>query len=63
MLNSTEHGILTAHKTKVLKHMSFLALKVSDVAFILLTNVKMPTIVGILTFFEHYKLNAQLSRA
>ena len=31
----------------------FLVLKLSDVAFILLINVKMPTIVGILTFMSN----------
>ena len=35
--------------------MIFLALKLSDAAFILLINVKMPTIVGILTF-KHEKV-------
>ena len=30
----------------------FLALSLSDVVFILLINVKMPTIVGILTFMS-----------
>ena len=38
----------------------FLALSISDVVFIMLINVKMPTVVGILTFksrinFEHEK--------
>ena len=30
----------------------FLAYKVSDVVFIMLINVKMPTVVGILTFIS-----------
>ena len=34
-----------------------------DVVFIMLINVKMPTIVGILTFYEHGKVRAQLSWA
>ena len=32
--------------------MKFLALSLSDVVFVLLINVKMPTIVGILTFMS-----------
>ena len=38
----------------------FLALSLSDVVFIMLINVKMPTIVGILTFIS--RLNFVLSR-
>ena len=45
MLNSTENKIAAALKY-------FLAFKLSDVAFIMLMNVKMPTIVGILTFMS-----------
>ena len=36
-------------KTKMLKTLTFLDFHLSDVVFILLINVKMPTIVGILT--------------
>ena len=53
MLNSTEHKISTAHKK--LKHRQmkkFLALSLPDVVFIMLINVKMPTIVGILAFMS-----------
>ena len=39
--------------------MIFLVLKLSDVVFILLINVKMPTIVGILTFIS--RINFMLS--
>ena len=46
MLNSTEHQISTAHK---------------NVVFIMLINVKMPTIVGILTFMSRINLCAQPS--
>ena len=58
--------------SKVLKERTFgqssallisLALKLSDVVFILFINVKMPTTVGILTIYEQNKLNAQLSWA
>ena len=38
----------------------FIAVSLSDVVFIMLINVKMPTIVGILTF-EHDRFHAQLS--
>ena len=48
MLNSTEHEISTAHK-----HMKkFLALSLSDVVLIMLINMKMPKIVGNLTFMS-----------
>ena len=36
--------------------MRFLALSLSDVAFIMLINVKMPTIAGILTFKSRINL-------
>ena len=36
-------------KTKLLKSKGFLAFKLTDVEFIMLINVKMPTIVDILT--------------
>ena len=51
MLNSTEHEISTANKKKLKYRQmkTFLALSFSDVVFILLIDVKMPTIVGILT--------------
>ena len=51
MLNSTEHEISTAHK-KTLKNKISLALKLSDYVFIMLINVKMPTINGILIFMS-----------
>ena len=38
----------------------FLALSLSDIVFIMLINVKMPTIVGILTFMS--RINFVLSR-
>ena len=53
MLNDTEDEILTIHKTEIVKNIDFLpALTHVNVAFILLINVKMPTIVGILTFIS-----------
>ena len=39
-------------KTKILKIMFYLASELSDVVFIMLINVKMPTIVGISTFMS-----------
>ena len=53
MLNSTEHKISTAHKkTKILKNKTVLALKLSDVVFIMLINVKISQFVDILTFMS-----------
>ena len=46
MLNSTEHE-------------KYLALSLSNVVFIMLINVNMPTIVGILTFMS--RINFMLS--
>ena len=48
MLNSIEYEISTAHKKLNYRQMKkCLALSLSDVAFIMLINVKMPTIVDI----------------
>ena len=41
--------------------MKFLALSLSDVVLIMLINVKMSTIISILTFYEQDKFRAQLS--
>ena len=38
--------------TKMLKNIDFSCFKLSDVVFIMLMNVKMPTIVDILTFMS-----------
>ena len=59
MLNSTEFEISTHKKLKYRKLKKFLALSLSDVVFIMLINVKMPTIVGILTFMS--RINFVLS--
>ena len=48
MLNSTKHKLSTAYR----QMNKFLALNLSDVVFIMLINVKMPTFVGILTFMS-----------
>ena len=53
MLNSVEHGILNAHKYKNIKKFSFFSESDNPrMLFFLFTNVKMPTIVGILTFMS-----------
>ena len=55
MLNSTEHDISTAHKTKMPINEEVSCFKSLRCWFIMLTNVKMPTIVGILTFLSRKK--------
>ena len=53
MLNSIEHEISTAHKAKRLKNKDFLPSNSHKlIVFIMLINVKMPTVVGILTFMS-----------
>ena len=59
MLNSTGHEILTAQNTKTLKKAPFLASILSDIVIIMLIDVKMPTIVGILTSIN--MINTMLS--
>ena len=60
MLISTEHEISTAHKKLKYRQLKkLLALSISDVVFIMLINVNMPTIVGTLTFMS--KINFVLS--
>ena len=46
-------------KRKILTNKKFLGLSLSGVVFIMLINVKMPTIVGILTFVS--RINFMLS--
>ena len=48
-----------SYKLKYRQIKKFLLLNLSDVAFIMLINVKMPTIVGILTFMS--RINFVLS--
>ena len=56
MLNSTEHEILNAHKYKNIKKFSFFSDSDKQrMLFFMLINVKMPTIVGILTFVSRKK--------
>ena len=49
-------------KSKMVKIYMFIALRLSNVVFILLINVKMPTTVGILTLMSRINsMHAQLS--
>ena len=60
MLNSTEHDVSMLIKTKNADNKDIISFfKLWDDLFILLKNVKMPTIVGILTFLS--KINFILS--
>ena len=53
MLNSVEHEILNAHKYKNIKKFGlFLGSDKPRMLFFMLINVKMATIVGILTFMS-----------
>ena len=63
MLNSDEHGILNARKFKYIKKCSmFLVSDEPITLFFLFINVKMPTVVGILTFMSRKHLcSAELS--
>ena len=47
-------------ETKMLQNKDVSCLQLLDVVFIMLINVKMPTVVGILTFNEHDKFHTQL---
>ena len=59
-LSSVEHKILSARKYKVTRNKVLILAQISLVPFFLLINVKMPIIVGILTFIKT-KNYAQLS--
>ena len=52
MLNSTEHELQLLIKTKIPTNEEVFALSLSDAVFIMLMSVKMPTIVGIVTFMS-----------
>ena len=57
MLDSIEHELSTAHKKiKYRQLKQFVALSLSDAVFIMLINVKMQTIVGILTFMSRINI-------
>ena len=57
ILTSTEHEVSTAPKNGNNEKLRsfFSSLNLSDIVFIMLINVKMPTIVGILTFISRIK--------
>ena len=60
MLNSVQNEILNAHKyKKISRNSAFLESDKPRMLFFLFTNVKMPTIVGILTFMsrKNFMLN------
>ena len=62
MLNLAEHENLNAYKYKNIKKISiFLGLDKPTMLFFLLINVKMPTIVGFLTFMSRKNCSAELS--
>ena len=53
MLNSSDHETSTDHKKlKYWQIKKCIVLSFSDIVLIMLINVKMPTIVGILTFMN-----------
>ena len=53
MLNSAEHEILNGHQHKNVKKVIIFQAQISlECYFFLFKNVKMPTIVGILTFMS-----------
>ena len=62
MLNSIEHKILIAHKYENQEIQHFSGSDKPRMLFFLFMNVKMPTIVGILTFMGRIKFHAQLSQ-
>ena len=62
MLNSVEHEILNAHKYKNIKKFGLFKGQLSlECYFSPLIHVKMPTIVGILTYIRGEKFHSQLS--
>ena len=54
VLNSAEHVIFNAHRNKIIKKFRgfFSGLDKPKMLFFLVVNVKMPTMVGILTFMN-----------
>ena len=56
MLNSVEHEMLNAHKDKNIKKFSVLGSDKPRMLFFPLINVKMPTMVGFLTFMSRKNL-------
>ena len=51
-----------AHKSSNTEKLyTFLAFKLSGVVFIIIGNFKMPTVGGVVTFYERKQCHAQLS--
>ena len=61
LLNSTEYEISTAYQKLVTKYKELLSITYINVVFIMLINVKMPTIRWHFNIYEHDKVYAQLS--
>ena len=62
MLNSVEHKILNAQKyKKISRNTEVLGSDKPRMLVFPLINVKMSTLIGILTFYEQEKFHAQLS--
>ena len=59
MVNAAEHEILNAYKYKISRNATFSGSDKPRMLIFLLINVKMPTVVGILTFMR--KKNFMLS--
>ena len=60
---STKHAISNAHAIlRYWKIKTFSAFKLSDVVYIMLTNVKMTNIFWLFNIYEHDKVHAQLSK-
>ena len=59
MMNFNEHEISTAYKPKMLKNKTFLALKLANLVFKMLINVKMPFWYFIISGYDEFQ--AQLS--
>ena len=55
LLNSAEHESLNANKYKITENTALLSSTELIMLFFLFTNVKMPTIVGILAFMSRKK--------
>ena len=63
MLNSADHEILNAHKYKNIKKFGFLGSVKHRMVFFPLIHVKMPTVVGILTFMSRKKSELSIKKA
>ena len=61
LLNSAKHEISNAHKFKFSRNSAFSSSEKPRMLFFLLMNVKMPKVVGMLTFMSRKKIRAQLN--